>query len=69
LRPGREPALAGLALDENAKVLAATLAALADARTDSSVALSPYQATAVSRLLDRPLPDRKAAVPQQVLAG
>jgi hypothetical protein len=64
LRPARDSALAGLALDENAKVLAAALAVLANARTDSSITLSPDQTAAVRQLLDRPLPDRKPAVPQ-----
>lgn len=59
LRPDRDSALA--TSDEYAEVLATALAALTDARSDTSATLSDSQAAAVSQLLNRPLPDQERA--------
>ena len=58
LRTQRSLLLAGLALDEDERPLAAALAALADAGSDARDTLDPGQEDIVRRLLARQLPGR-----------
>ncbi len=58
LRPQREQLVNTLTTGEYEQVLAAALAALADAEADSSQMLQPGQVTSVRALLARPLPER-----------
>lgn len=58
LRPPRGQLIEGLATGDYEQVLGATLAALADARADSSDVLKPGQVTSVMVLLTRSLPER-----------
>jgi len=58
LRPQREELINTLTVGDYEQVLAAALAALADAKADSSQMLKPGQVISVRALLVRPLPER-----------
>jgi hypothetical protein len=63
LRTERDRALGELGLDDSLQAIAGALAALADAKADSSDTLDPGQEAAVRRFLAIPLPERQPSAP------